>query len=186
MESEGYIEKKSKFMQQVGRQRQYCGTGWSAEGVKFYKDEWKKWKTISSGSTFGLWKQLEAGWEGFSKEDKFGCIAYSSANMPNLNDNSKSTTSDNQEKCLPANHVSLDGEEHFETGRPWENKRSLHSRDDEERKDTSTHKKARRTRTVPWVSRDSTASLSQGSSRKLSSEMTKLKNVMTTIIRKTP
>ena len=39
MESEGYIEKKSKFMQQVGRQRQYCGTGWSAEGVKFYKDE---------------------------------------------------------------------------------------------------------------------------------------------------
>jgi hypothetical protein len=34
----------------------------------------------------------------------------------------------------------------------------------------SIHKKARRSRTVPWLSRDSTASLNQGSNSDLSSE----------------
>ena len=41
MKSEGSIKNESKFTQQVGRQRQYCGIGWSAEGVKFYQDVWK-------------------------------------------------------------------------------------------------------------------------------------------------
>ena len=68
MESEGYIKKKSKLAQQVGRQRQYCGTGWSAEGVKFYQDAWKKWKTISSVNTLNVWKNLEEGWKEFAKE----------------------------------------------------------------------------------------------------------------------
>jgi hypothetical protein len=52
----------------VGRQRQYCGTGWSAEGVKFYQDAWKKWKTISSVNTLNVWKNLEEGWKEFAKE----------------------------------------------------------------------------------------------------------------------
>ena len=52
MESEGYIKKKSKFIQQVGSQRQYCGTKWSAEGIKFSQDVWGRsarqylWLTI--------------------------------------------------------------------------------------------------------------------------------------------
>ncbi len=58
MESEGYIENKSKFMQRVGRQRQYCGKGWSTEGVIFYQDVWKKWKTVSSCNKFGVWNNL--------------------------------------------------------------------------------------------------------------------------------
>jgi hypothetical protein len=55
LESEGYMEKKPKFTQQAGRQRQYCGTGWSTEGVKFYHDVWKKWKTISSVNNLNVW-----------------------------------------------------------------------------------------------------------------------------------
>ena len=51
MRSEGYNQKKY-FMQQVGRQRQYCGTRLSTEGVTFYKHVWKQWKTFSSG---GIW-----------------------------------------------------------------------------------------------------------------------------------
>ena len=63
MESEEYIEKRSKFTQRVGRQQQYCGMGWSAQGVKFYQDVWKKWKTISSVNKLNVWKKLEEGWE---------------------------------------------------------------------------------------------------------------------------
>ena len=58
---------------------------------------------------------------------------------------------------------------HFEPDKPWKNKRSLCSSDNEEGKDSSAHKKVRISRTVPWVRRDSTASLSQGSSGKVPS-----------------
>ena len=119
MESEGYVKKKSKFTQRVGRQRQYCGTGWSAEGVKLYQDVWKKWKTISHVNKFIVWKKLEERWEELAKENKFGCIAYTCAKIPSHNDNNKTTERDNQERCLPANRFSLDGEEHFESDKSW-------------------------------------------------------------------
>ncbi len=107
--------------------------------------------------------------------------------MPSPNDNSESTASDNQERCLPANCFSVNGEEHFEPDKPWKKKRSLFRRShNEESKDSSTHKKVRRSRTVPWLSRDSTASLSQGSTSEFLPKVTKLKNLMTTIMRKTP
>jgi hypothetical protein len=58
--------------------------------------------------------------------------------------------------------------QHFEPDKPWKQRSLLHSSDDDEIEDTSTHKKSRRSRTVPWLSRNSTASLSQGSSSDLS------------------
>ena len=102
-----------------------------------------------------------------SKREKFGCIAYSHAKMPSLNDNSKITTCDNQARCLPANQFSLEGEEHSESEKPWKKKRSLFGgsediSEDEESKDSCTCKKARRSGKMPLSSRDSTVSLSQG------------------------
>ena len=114
-----------------------------------------------------VWKKLEEGWEEFDKENKFGCIAYTCAKIPSHNDNTKTTERDNQERCLPANRFSLDGEEHFESDKPWKKKRSLFGgsedgSEDEASKDSRTCKKSKRSRKMPRLSRDSTASLSQG------------------------
>ncbi len=144
------------------------------EGVKFYHDVWKKWKTISSGNKFGVWRQLEEGWDEFAEENKLGCVVYSCAKRDSLNDSCNRTTCDNQERGLPGNCFSLDGEEHFEKVK-WKKKRSLlHSSDDEDNKNCSTHKKARRSRSDPQFSKDSITSLSQDSSSDLYSEDDKI------------
>ena len=112
-------------------------------------------------------RDLKKGGRNLPKENKFGCIAYSRVEMPSHNDNTKTTACDNQERCLPANHISLDGEEHFESDKPWKKKRSLFGgsedgSEDEASKDSRTCKKSKRSRKMPRLSRDSTASLSQG------------------------
>ena len=124
-----------------------------------------------------VWKKLEEGWEEFDKENKFGCIAYTCAKIPSHNDNTKTTERDNQERCLPANRFSLDGEEHFESDKPWKKQMVLTSNsedgsEDEESEDSHTRKKARRLGKMPWLSGDSTASLSRyiGSSDNSSGE----------------
>ena len=96
--------------------------GWSAEGVKFYQDVWKKWETIPSVNALNVWKKLEEGWEEFDKENRFGCISYSRAKIPSHNVNTKTAVCDNQERCLQANGFSLDGEENFESDKPWTKK----------------------------------------------------------------
>jgi hypothetical protein len=67
--------------------------------------------------------------------------------------------------------IFLEGEEHFEQDKPWKKKRTFsHSNDDEESKNFSTHKKAKRSRRDPQFSGDSTNFLIQDSSCDLSSE----------------
>jgi hypothetical protein len=60
----------------------------------------------------------------------------------------------------------LDGEEHFESDKPWKKKRSLSGGSEdsceyEDSEDSRTCKKARRSGKFPWLSRDSTVSFSQ-------------------------
>ena len=69
---------------------------------------------------------------------------------------SETTVCDNQERCLPANLFSLDGGEHFESDKPWKNNKTLfggseNGSEDEESKDSHTHKKARRLMKMPQV-----------------------------------
>ncbi len=106
------------------------GMGLSTEGVEFYHDVWKKWKTISSGNKFDVWKQLEVGWDEFAKENTFGCVAYSGTKRDGLNDSCNRTACENQKRGLPANHFSLNREEHFEQNKPWKKKRTLLSSND--------------------------------------------------------
>ena len=128
----------------------------------------EKWKSISSVNKLNVWKKLEDGWEEFAGENKFECISYTCAKIPSNNVNTKTTVCDNQEICLQANRVSLDGEGHFESDKPWKKKRPLSGSsedgsEDEESEDRCTSNKARRSGRMTLLSRDSTASLIKSS-----------------------
>jgi hypothetical protein len=111
--------------------------GWSTEGAKFYQNVSKI----------------------ICQREKFGYIAYSWAKMPSLTDNSKSSTNDNQDRCLPAN--TLNQTNHGNKGCCCAAVMMM-------RLKTLVHTRSQGDQAVPWLSRNSTASLSQGSSSDLS------------------
>ena len=73
-ESDEYTSTKTKFTGRKGRKREYCDSGWSNEGIEFYNDVLKQWKTIAHDNTAGVWENLEEAWELYAEENNFGRV----------------------------------------------------------------------------------------------------------------
>jgi hypothetical protein len=118
--SDEYIEKSLLFTIPAGRQRNYCGFGWSDEGNDFFKKVWMQWKAISTENKCDVWTLLEEDWMEYAEENKFGCLYNRTKWAPKDNSHISSPGSGDH---LPANCFSFEGEEDFQLDRPWKRNR---------------------------------------------------------------
>ncbi len=72
VKSDEYTEKSPLFTSPAGRQRKYCGCGWSDKGIEFFNNVWMQWKTTSKENRCDVWTELED-WVEYAEENKFGC-----------------------------------------------------------------------------------------------------------------
>ncbi len=109
VKNDEYTEKSPLFTSPARRQRKYCGSGWSEEGIEFYNNIWMQWITISKESRCDVWTLLKEDWLEYAEENKFGCTTYNhTKKIPKDNSRINSPRTDVQD--LPANRFSLEGE----------------------------------------------------------------------------
>lgn len=128
-----YTEKASLFTSPAGRQRKYCGSSWSDEGVEFFNKVRMEWKAISTKNQCEVWTLLEEDQVEYAEVNKFGCMPYNRTKKT-PKDHSRITSPGTDVEDLPANRFSLEGEEDFEPDRPWKRNR----RDSDDDSDDST------------------------------------------------
>ncbi len=149
-----YTEKSPLFTSPARRQRKYCGSGWSDEGVEFFNKVWMQWKTISTENRHDVCTLLEKDWVEYAEENKFGCMTYNRTKKT-PKDNSRISSPGTGVQDLPANRFSLEGEEDFELDRPWKRNRDS---DDNSNNSTSDREDKRINRKrIHRVSNDSVA-----------------------------
>ena len=55
-------KKTPKFTKKAGKKREFNMSGWTQEGIVFYKKVWDRWKSLSQENEDGCWEKLEAEW----------------------------------------------------------------------------------------------------------------------------
>ncbi len=53
-------KKTPKFTKKAGKKRELNMSGWTQEGIVFYKKVWDRWKSLSQKNKDGCWEKLEA------------------------------------------------------------------------------------------------------------------------------
>ncbi len=140
VKSDEYTKKLPLFTSPAGRQRKYCGSGWSEEGIEFFNNIWMQWKAISKENRCDVWTLLEEDWVEHAEENKFGYTTYNRTKKT-PKDNSRINSPGTDVQNLPANRFSFDGEEDFKPDRPW--KRNHPDSDDDSEDSTSDHEENR-------------------------------------------
>ncbi len=141
------------FTSPAGRQKKYCGSGWSDEGIEFFNNVWMQWKTISKENGCDLWTLLKEDWVEYAEENKFGCTTYNHTKKT-PKENSRINSPGIGIQDLPANCFSLEGEEDFKPDRPWKRNRldSDNNSDDSTGDREENRTKGKR---IHWVSNNS-------------------------------
>ena len=125
--SKDYIKKTPKYTDQKGKKTEYCDSGWSKVGIKFFNDVRKRWRDISSRNMAGAWSGLEKDWAEYAEENNF-------ENMYSRTVTDKDTSSDTphdddegegQDMGLPADRFDFKNEDC-----PWK-KRDYKQEEDE-------------------------------------------------------
>ena len=65
-----YIREQLKFTNRRGVKYDYLGSGWSKEGVKFFKGVMNKWRELMRNEEW--WEQLTVAWEEYESEKGIG------------------------------------------------------------------------------------------------------------------
>ncbi len=107
VKSDEYTKKSPLFTSPAGRQRKYCGSGWSDEGNQFFNNIWIQWKTIYKENRCDVWTELEEDWVKYAEENKFGCTKYNRTKKT-PKDNSRINSPGTDIQDLPANRFSLE------------------------------------------------------------------------------
>ncbi len=155
VKSDEYTKKLPLFTSPAGRQRKYCGSGWSDEGIEFFNNVWMQWKTISKENRCDVWTELKEDWVEYAEENKFGCTTYN-CTKKTPKDNSCINSPGTDVQDLPANRFSLEGEEDFKPDRPW--KRNHRDSDNDSNNSTSDYEDNRtKGKRIHWVSNDGVA-----------------------------